>query len=312
MKKQEIKELTYAQKIALDGEISYAIATSNHDDEVLYRMYSILLTIPRDLYRHVLESFVRLSNIPEEKIQRVRAEIALGKVPLWIWENKCISDLKECIKYSGQALNQSSITANQKLLRINLVKSALIFFIRKIAMLAAKPAYNLCLKILDEPELEQLQEICTFLLHDLSELDLTDKINKSTLMQVIESNFDLRETLSLKLEIKAMEMMDRSEKSDKPDKPPVNDEILNAILGKVRGTKETTKSIEDLINTAFSSDEEEPTAYVVKKIFNGSGKSATLETFNSKKEAEEFIKDILTNMPELSQTCTFVIEHQIK
>ena len=87
MKNQERKELTYAQKLALDGEIAYAIATSNHDDEVLYRMYSVLATIPKDLYNFVLDAFERLSDISQEKIDRVRAELALGKVPLWIWEN---------------------------------------------------------------------------------------------------------------------------------------------------------------------------------------------------------------------------------
>ena len=315
MKKQEIRKLTYAQKLALDGEIAYAIATSNHDDEVLYRLYSVLSTVPKELYTVVLGAFERLSNIPEEKIQRVRAEIALGKVPIWIWENKCISDLKECIKYSGQINNPSSITADQKALRCKLVESAFVFFIRKIATIAAKPAYDLCSKILEEPNLKQLEEACIYLMGEISELHMKDKLSRDILMNIMESNFDIRETLSLKLEIKALEMLDKPKK-DKSllfKNMSFNDEVLNAIMGLSEDNEKNNKSIENLINAALNEDiNKESKGYVVKKIFNGSLKSTTLETFNTKKEAEDFIKNILLNMPELSQTCTFVIEHQIK
>ena len=83
----------------------------------------------------------------------------------------------------------------------------------------------------------------------------------------------------------------------------------------IKATLEELAKSDNILQTIFETAfgvEKEPTEYVVKKIFNGSNKVTTLETFNSKKEAEEFIKDILKNMPELSQTCTFVIEHQVK
>lgn len=314
MTKQK-KELTFSQQVALDGEIAYAIATSSHDDEVIYRMYSVLLTVPKELYGFVLESFTRLSEIPEEKIMRVRSEITLGKVPIWIWENKCISDLKECIKYSTQNQNISSITANPKTLRIRLIESALIFFVRRTAMLSPQAAYNLCIRILDERSLKCLEKVCTYLIGELSELPMKSKVSKETLQKIMENNFDLRETLSFKLEIKALDILDNKEDLTKKSNKvsfKIKDEVIKAILEAAGGAEEAENPIETLITATLQNEQTENTDFVVKKIFNGSKKVTTLETFKTREEAENFIKTILSNMPELSQTCTFVIEHQIK
>ena len=332
---QDNNNLTYSQKVALDGEIAFAIATSNHNDEVLFRMYSILSTIEKDIYPYILNSFEEMANIPEDKMNRIRAEIALGKAPVWIWENKCVSDLKECIKISEQMSSQSSITADQKMLRGKLVVSAFIFFIRKVAMLTPKAANDLCVRVSDENGLECLHTACAFMLQELKELETDKRITKETFKKLMEMNFDLRDTLSFKLETKALDMLNKNEGACERGKVIVSEDkgmvALNikdfnnlknlCLMENNTDDKDLSETLEELaksddiiktlMESAFGSTEES-TGYVVKKIFNGSNKTTTLETFSTKKEAEEFIKDILSNMPELSQTYTFVIEHQIK
>ena len=313
-------DLTYLQKVALDGEIAFAIATSNHDDEVLFRMYSILTSVDDDIYPYVLDCFEELSNIPVEKIQRVRAEIALGKVPMWIWENKTVSDLKECIKLADPATSMSSTSADNKMLKLKLVESAFIFFIRKVAMLSAQASKSICLKILEEPKLECLFQACSCMLQEIEELPMNKKVSKETFKKLMEEHFDMRDTLSYKLETKALNMLIRSEKEEAKRKPKVE---LNKESFKNEEMPERQKSFEEIFNEFLAEDDvfqaifqqansfEEPKEYIVKKIFKSSGKATTLETFKTKREAESFIKDIITNMPELLQTCTFVIEHQI-
>ena len=306
--------LTFLQKAALDGEIAFAIATSNHNDEVLFRMYSILSSVEKNLYSYVLESFEEMGNLPEDKIQRVRAELALNKVPVWIWENKCVSDIKECIKISEQTANQSSITADQKKLKMKIVTSAFIFFTRKIAMLSTKVAHDFCIHIMNERGLESLNSACTYLLNELEELQSDKKITKELFKKLLDEHFDIRETLSYRIETKALLMMNKNEENLKY-------ESKNNSKEQNRSTEKNTEVInftnqmikaEEILSSLLNPKSKDSTDYVVKKVFYGSNKVTTLETFKSKAEAEEFIEDIIKNMPELLQTCTFIIEHQIK
>ena len=148
---------------------------------------------------------------------------------------------------------------------------------------------------------------------------LADKLQE-TFKKLMEEHFDMRDTLSYKLETKALNMLIEAEKEETKRKPKVE---LNKESFKNEEMPEGQKSFEEAFNELLAKDDifqaifqqatsfEEPKEYIVKKIFKSSGKATTLETFKTKKEAESFIKDIITNMPELLQTCTFVIEHQI-
>lgn len=320
-----MNNLTYLQKVALDGEIAFAIATSNHDDEVILRMYSILTSVEKEEYPYILDSFEELSNIPVEKIQRVRAEIALGRVPVWIWENKVISDLKECIKLSDSNPNQSSTSANQKTLKFKLIESAFIFFIRKITMLSPYISKNTCLRVLNENDLRCLHQACSYLLEEIKEFPLEIRVTKETFKKLLEEHFDLRDTLSYKIETKALNMLLAQEKNKNQIKTTTHENFKIKSIKNIEDKKpvvEQKNTFEAAFNELIQTDEifqaifqtkntQKPKEYIVKKIFKSSGKEATLETFRTKKEAESFIKDIITNMPELLQTCTFVIEHQI-
>lgn len=291
--------LTYLQKLALDGEIAFVITTSNHDDEVLYRMYGILVSIPKEFYNYALESFEEQSNLPESMIARIRAEIASDTVPLWLWENKCISDLKECLKVNSQT--SSSISADQKALKMKLIESAFVLFCRKLTFINSKPVIELCNRILEETELSYLWKACSYVVNNLAELPKAKKVTKKMAEQIFKADFDIRDTLAFKFEMETLKQVDKiveeKEEFDKEIRELAdNDDIIQALIEAATKESEST----------------EGNLFVVKKIFKGSCKAIVLETFQTKTEAETFIRDILSNMPELSQTCTFVIEHQIK
>ena len=86
--------LTQLQKIALEGEVSKALITARHNPEVLYRLYILLTKAPQDITPTIIEIFKEIVDIKEELVDRVVLEVSSGRLPMWLWIDRVIADIK--------------------------------------------------------------------------------------------------------------------------------------------------------------------------------------------------------------------------
>lgn len=294
------ENLTYLQKAALEGEIAFSIATTNHDADLIYRIYSILITVPKNYYSYVLSCFRELCELPEEVFFKIRSEITADNVPLWIWRNKCIADLKESLKLSVQ--NHSDVSANFKKIRKKLLESAFILFCRKTSMIHGTPVIELCDEILNDNSLEFLHVACSYIKKEI-EITTEPRLTKKLLKQIMTSCFDIRDILSFSIEYEEFKKhIKENAKEDEKGKKE-----------KKKSSLEESESFDEIIQTFFNAvtsvkKPQENIQYVVRKVFKGSGKGTVLKTFDTKSEAEDFIAGIMEQFPDLKSTCTFIIE----
>lgn len=311
-------ELTYPQKTALEGEIAYAVATSNHDEDIVYKMYAILSTVPKEYYLFVLGSFHEMCELPDEIYTRIRNELTYGEVPLWIWKNKCIADLTESMKLSAQA--SANLSANMYTIKKKILESAFVLFCRKTSIILKEPIIELCQEILENNKLDFLYSACTFLIQELSELPKR-KASRKLLQEVMTCTIDIRDILSFSIEYETLKPKNKGKIKSKPSKKEGNvlKEVFEFSCDDFKTSEEIQEEIQKKTQEIFNSllilpiskKEKKKTTFIVKKYFNGSKSGTALKTFSTKQEAENFIKDILEKFPDLKNTCTFVIEHGI-
>ena len=298
-------KLTYTQKVALEGEVSFIIATSNHDEDIAYRIYTTLNSVPADLYPFLLGCFRKMCDLPDELFIKIRNEINLNNVPLWLWRNKCIADLKESIKLATRT--GADLSANPKTLRKKLLESSFILFTKKVACVYPQAAIDLCRDITETEELEFLHTACMVLAQELSNLKTNKKPTKKILNTVMSTCIDLREFLCFSVEYQENKRNGIPEEQEEPSE----ESEMSA--------EEVIKEMDNLIQSFFDAvpkktviqQPEQDTLFIVKKYFKGSKSNTVLRTFKTKKEAESFVKEILEQFPDLERTCTFVIEHGV-
>ena len=306
------ENLTYIQKTALEGEIALLVASSGNDAEIIYKMYLTLASVPKEFYSIVLSCFRNLCDFPEDTFIRVRNEVTLGSVPLWIWRNKCIADLRDSLKFSAQG--SVELGANTKKSRLKLVESAFILFCKKVAFLHPAPVIKLCSEISEHNELEFLHTACFLIIRDLSKIASKKKLTKRLAQAIMECNFDIRELLSFAVEY--------NQPKRKNAKNYMNSSIIdNVCEGEIpeefnreeepEKPSDAIDSIESLVQAAFSSLQSTQERFIVKKVFKGSKQETVLNSFPTRIEAEKFVRQLIATCPDLNKTCSFVIEHGV-
>lgn len=318
------EKLTYSQQLALEGEIAQVVATSNHNEDLVYRLYSILSTVPKKYYSFILSCFRNLCDLPESTFFKVRNEVVFGKIPMWIWQDKCLSDLKENLRSATRG--GVNVDANIPEAKRKIIESAFMLFCRKIAMALPEEATNLCNLVLEESTLSPLHKACTLIIPEIQNFP-KNKTTKKAQLAVFDTLFDVRDTLCFKLEYDdENEPKKKSQKETTRVKHQVNKEVvvrkeiseelpedLPTLEDIMQGINDITQTFFDAVPQSYAEKAmpQQNKLYIVKKYFKGSGCSTVLKTFTTKAEAENYIKEILQGYPELKKTCTFVIEHQI-
>jgi len=299
------EKLTYAQKVALEGEVALTIASANHDEDLAYMIYLTLSNVPTDLYPFLLGCFRKMCDLPDEVFIKIRNEINLNNVPLWLWRDKCIADLRESIRLSTKS--NTELSANPKTLRKKLLESSFLVFIKKIAYVYPQAAIDLCEDIMKTEELEFLNTICMVLIQELSNLAVKNKPTKKDLNLVMNTLIDFRELLTFAVECQ------ENKRNGIPEEPEETGEESEM------SAEEITEKIDTLVQSIFNTVPKkfivkkpaQETLFIVKKYFKGSKNNTVLRTFKTKREAESFVREILEQFPDLERTCTFVIEHGV-
>ena len=311
-------KLAYMQQVALEGEIAFAVCTSAHNAEIKYRVYLILKDLQEDYRDYIIQAVKDITTFPEGELERVLWEVSQDDVPLWIWIDKCIADLK--LATSQVELTntpESRMSVRKKEAKLNLVKSAFNKFIREVSICCSQAARELLTRIQEDKDLEFLHPSCTFCLQELHSLEAVRPPKSKIPATVMEMTFDAKNMLNIlsfametaelerlnksskDMECKAQNLLQKAKESDKEGFIEALDEVISSVVGEtIEGLakKESEKKLTS-----------KGTRYIVMKKFTQSNFQIPLRDFNTQSEALLFVNELIENFPELKKVCTFNI-----
>lgn len=336
-----LDNLTQLQKIAIEGEVSSALNTAKHNPEILYRIYVMLKNAPKEIAEYIIEIVRNITDIREETLNRVLLEVSAKTVPVWLWIDRTIADIKLSITLAEADGMICKADLDKKLAQKNVVKSAFVSFCRSAAIESPEAAKELCLHILNEEplELDFLSDTCFALIEEINELVMSEKIPED----IIHRNFDIRNILSYKVETQVLDKINNPPKRHrrvKKQELKVNTDLNNitkdsqvklefqkvldddeitvyaASLPEIKDgflSEAVSHAVTQILNEQLKTDkakkvEEREEEYAVIKQYNGSDISSTLRTCKTEAEAEEFKGKLEKQFPELMKTCTIKIK----
>ena len=311
MENKNSEILTYIEKAALDGEIAFALSTCPHNDEVLFRVYLICKELEPKFRPYVINSIKSMTTCEEEMIDRVVLELENEEPPLWLWLNKCVSDLKLSLKPAELTFSTDTLNVDKKLARENLITSSFIRFVEGLALCYSPAATQLCQQVQECLELSFLQTACFYLLEDIRRVEATRPPKSKVPSTILAMNYEMPKILSFmgekeRLENKAKgKELTLEEKTSSPKTRKSGKELQDQISkahSALDNLAEVIKSVAEEVSIVS-----EDILYVVSKTFKESHLSTPLRTFDTEEEAIRFIESIKESFPELEKTCEFTI-----
>ena len=334
-----LENLTQSQKIAIEGEVAKMLITAKHNAEILYRLYTIMKSVPKDVSLYILEAAKEILSIDDLKLNRLLLEVSNDDFPYWVWLERTAADLKLSVTMAAAEGMMCMGEIDKKLAQQMIIKSAFTYYCRTIASINPAAALKLCHYILDEESLSLgfLSEVCFELIADLSELLCSkDKLDK----KVFHSSFDIQDMLSFSLETRILSDLDKMEKKKTTKRKkvtkekqvemederqlrinPVETGVDNikafTIEAPINGDLEQAKAIANTVNDVISKllNEQiskkppvEHEKYAVVKRFKGEKDSLTIKICDSPEEAEDFIRTIKKEYPTMYKNCEITIE----
>lgn len=325
------EQLTYLQKAALKGEIGFALSTSSHDTEIKFRTYLILKEVEDKFKPFIIECIKEVVTFDETIIDRIYLEILNGTVPVWLWVEEAIADIKihlTSAQISSSVLTGLKLSIDKLQERKNLIESAFILFAREAMMISPLAVEQLLGEVLEDNNLDFLQSACFYLKESCKEIQ---KFRNSEEVpdKLMSCLFDIKKILSFGIETKELSRLNRFEKKqrtyEKITKQPLPTEITGEVVAEGSFTVDNTFTSEEIsqyisekiaelfegnvsTHSYLKSNKPSNTAYVVKKVFTDSGISTNIRVCRSEEEAVNFIKKIIKEYPELTNVCEFQVE----
>lgn len=323
--------LTYLQKVALKGEISFALMTSSHDAEIKYRTYLILKEVEEEYRPFIIECVKEGITFDETVIDKIHLEVLNGTIPVWLWKEEAIADIKLNLTAaeSGAVILGSRLSINRLQEKKNLIESSFLAFARDAVMLHPWSAEELFNEIMEDSDLEFLHSACFYLKSACEETKALRQTNEIP-DELMSCLFDMKRALSFSVETKALKALDRKQAKPKNystiTKTPLPTGEPQELNGNfiIQGKFDVDNSItqeelsnyisEKIVELFEGKPNPKPkpaapsgTVYVVKKVFTDSGISTDLRICKTQKEAMNFIEKIEREYPDLTRTCEFQI-----
>ena len=321
-----LENLTQLQKIALEGEIAKVISIARHDYEILYRYYVLLKNSPKEMLVYLKEIFRDLVDIKQSLLDKVAMEALLDEPPIWLWINRTVADIKLAMTMAC-ADQIGEISADKKAMQKKIMKSVFISFCRKVSIMSPTSCVQLCRHIIDEEAIELgfLEDACFTLIEQVSELPKDEKVRP----EIMNMNIDLRDIMSFRMETEVLEKLSQMplvinspeeaekefEKTLEPEEGQAQVTFVN-LTSDGKPVSQTFSISQDNVAEGLSAkiaeilNEQLKTKKAMKQekweVFKDyRGYETSLRTFNSEKEADEFISHIEAEFPELKNSCTF-------
>lgn len=320
MKKYREK-LDIMLNIALEGEVATLVSTSNHNAEIIYRIFTRMKDMPPSVQEVAFGCFKSFTSFEPDMYDRIKAELGMPDYPMWIWRDCCISDIKVATSILTKTIESNKTEIDIKEASKAIVRSSFTKFLYKVYTVNKGGAKALCDSILSDDELDFLHSVC-FIMNDniINHVDEDDEITdeeiaeeEATVKALYDLSFDVRDILSF------LEGVYRAGTIE--EEVVANDNITNNVIGKdiivasskeFRSLGELTNYLQGLLNKMEKSEDgNSGYKYVVKKRYKGSTKVVTLCTFNNYNDASSYIDEILSEFPDLCNTCDFIIEESV-
>ena len=299
-------KLTNLQRIALRGEIAYALSTCAHDAEMKYRIYVILKEVEEKYKPFLIQEFKDSTNFDEVIIDKIYLETLTNKVPVWLWIEKVIEDIKTALALVPAKDQGALISIDKPEERRKVIESAFISFARKALMICPDASEQLFNEMLKDIDLEFLHTACFYLLSCCDEVRDLGYANDKTAEALLDCQFDIRDLLSLRVESEMLEPAKRrlSKALSKKPKTEVKTIEINGSISREDLSKYLSEKIAELFEgTSDDSD----IKYVVKKVYKNTDISTEIRTCETQEEAEEFIEKVKKAHPDLQNTCEFIV-----
>ena len=321
------ENLTHLQKTALQGEIALVLSSAPHNAELKYRSFILLKEVAENLRPFVLQGIKEFVDIPETEIDRIMLEVQSHTIPVWLWIEKSIEDLRMSLELNENIMVGGRAKINKKDCRKSIIESAFVYFVRSAMSISLSAASQLCSEVLDCNDLEFLHSSSFYLLSVCKELSEIEKPQNKVPKKLLDCTFNLRDILSFKLESKALDMLNKAELEPEWSPRTTHEGEFTHVIqmdsetGKGLTTEELSNFLSQKITELFEGVSKENTnntppiskpqnshRYVVKKVFKGSHLTTVLKNFKNIEDAVEFKNKIEKELPELLKTCEFIIE----
>lgn len=313
-----IKGLTNLQEVAINGEIASIISTSVHNADIKYRIYYILKEIDEELKPFFMNGFKNIVTFNDNIIDQIYLETLHGTVPVWLWIEKTIMDIKEAMRLMDTTIS-STLSINKKSSKEQIIESAFVVFSRKALFISVEASEQLFDKILNDVDLDFLHTTCFYLKSCCEEVRDMGTVQDKIPEEIMKCQFDIRDVMNFVIEFKALKKISKKKRKNYTKKKPKVEKIVTTEQINITPDM-TEEEMSELINKkimeAFhgliSAPLQETTQlkYVVNKVFNNTQISTSIRTCKTRKEAEEFIKQIKEKYPELQKTCKFFISEE--
>ena len=332
----ELKNLTYLQKTALYGTISYIFSTVTNDADLKFKVYVLLKEIEKEFRPFVKEGIKELTHLDEEEIDKIALEVEMNSIPLELWIDKAVTDMKEAVTIGEFLPTYIKTKINKKLCRKRIVESAFVMFTRRAIPENPLAIMKLCQAVLETPELDFLQPACLFITSCCQEIMKGSEKGKEVTPSILQHFFDTRDFMSVQNETKLLKAMDKIEESKNKKKrgtsrltkrvskkeEPSNVTVMQFSFDAPLFDEETPPEIiSEILNKKISEAfsqlvEDKPQAvevkYVVRKSYNNiEGHDEFIKEFETEEEAQKFAQKIRECFPDLQKTCTFPVSKEI-
>lgn len=329
----EYKNLTYLQKVALKGELSATFSGAHSNADLKFKIFRILKQVEaeqRPLFQEAIKETVELD---EGELDRLSFCVTMSDIPLSLWVQKTIDDIKYYLKAPEVSFKISNVSTNKKEERKEILNSAFINFGRKVLLTSTTATVELVNKILEENELEFLHTSCAYLLDGCSEINnfkCCSKEETDISEDILKMEFDPFDIMAYSMETHCLNKL--NEPYHEVPKAHVNHEESPVKIIKISTDMDINENLEniseeelsqffgkhiaELIKSVENSSKNESEGsselcYVVQKKYKNTNIKQNIQKFKSEKEALAFIKKIREEKPELSRTCEFIIRKEI-
>lgn len=313
--------LTYLQKVALKGDIAHALVTCSHDADIKFRLYMILKSVAKELRPFVLEALKEAVLLNEDELNRVYFETLTDEVPVWLWTDKVIADIKKELKNELLTQSISKISIDKNAERKKLIESAFISLGRRAVLVSPEGSKALIDKVLEDDELSFLSTACFYLKELLNDFVKSNKVScKEISKGLLKIEFDINIGISSTMDIPLPQSSNEEEiSSSLEEEPDEKAELAGSII--IEGSispDELSQFLSQKITELLQNKSEQKERnsanikYEVQKVFLDSQIKTDIITCNSEEEAKEFIKRVKHEYPELESTCDFIIVKKVQ
>lgn len=287
---RESEEFTYLQKTSFVGELAYIIFIAPHDADLKFHLYILFKEVPRECLPLAIQTAKELTKLDENEIDKIALEAANKQVPVWLWIERALSDMKEYLNLDERSPSGVSTEIKRRLCREKLVESSFITFARMCLCEFPECTKKLCEEILQNPSLSFLEQACFYIMNTCDEA-LTDQGGPDKITHnLLRHRFDIQGIMSYSAETSALHFLNkaktkkRSAKSKKKYNSDYTLEDVNDLINRETDLRE--------LNSFEINDAENPVMVSQYSIKIPEG----IDAEKTPKEFSEFINKKITEV----------------